>query len=229
MRPDRDSRRTGQGWRRFGALFAGMFVLGSPGCSPSDGNSTAPVGDTGRIEVAPLCPWRNPSEDCASWFPAADRSEAELQILSALRSEIPRVLGRDPNPEDNARYVHRVFAKDRCVGEVVVRRVKGPSGSLEVVVGLTLDGTLVGVRLQRAREPDAVLAAVDGTWLAAFRGLKQEAPLRPGVDLPVVSPVAVTTADAITAAVRTVLATRELATDPRALRRPDPDSSVGTL
>ena len=229
MRPDRERRRTGLCSRRIVALGVAMVVAGSAGCGPSEGDPTTPVGDAGRIEVAPLCPWRHPSGDCAAWFPGADRSEAELQILSALRAEIPRVLGRDPTPEDHARYVHRVLVKDRCVGEVVIRRVRGESGSLEVVVALSPDGTLVAVRLQRAREPAHVLAAVEGPWLASFRGLRNGAALKPGVDLPVVPAPSIPTAEAIAGAVRAVLATRELAADPRALRRPDPHSSVGRL
>lgn len=207
-----------------------LLPLGSaPGCRRLDPDLPPPVGDSSRIEGAPLCPWRHPVADCATWFPGADRTEAELQILSALRSGMAERLGRPPSVEDNARHVHHVFSGAQCLGEVVVQRVRGDSGALEVVVGLDPDGRVVGVRIQRCREPAPIVSAIEGDWLASFRGRRTGDPLRIGIDLPSVPPEAIPTADAIQSAVRAVLILRDLSSDPRVLRRPDPESSVGRL
>lgn len=209
--------------------FLLFFLIGAVGCGRSDVELSAPVGDSSRVEGVPLCPWRHPKEDCADWFPGADRSEAEIQILSGLRAEMTERLGRRPSAEDNARHVHRIHAGPRCLGEVVVQRVRGETGALEVVVGLDPDGSVLGIRIQRSREPAPVLAAVEGAWLGSLRGRKIGDALRMGVDLPRVPSEAVGTAESIASAVRTVLILRDLAASPRVLRRPDPESSVGRL
>ena len=211
----------------FGAVLT--ILITALGCRRSETESPTPVGDASRIEGVPMCPWRHPREDCARWFPEANHAEAEIQILSALRAEMAERLGRPPSAEDNARHVHRVLAGPRCLGEVVVQRVRGDSGALEVVVGLDPDGSVLGVRLQRSREPAPVLSAVEGQWLGSFRGRKVGEALRIGVDLPLVPPEARPTAEAIQSAIRKVLILRDLASSPRALRRPDPEASIGRL
>lgn len=221
--------RTGCGFSISRLCMALLLLIGLLGCRRSDAELPAPVGDSSRVEGVPLCPWRHPGEDCAAWFPGADRSEAEVQILSSLRAEMAERLGRRPTTGDNARHVHRVLAGLRYLGEVVVQRVRGDSGALEVVVGLDPDGTVVGVRLQRSREPASILGAVEGAWLGSFRGRKMGDSLRIGVDLPLVPPEATPTAEAIQSAVRSVLILRDLASASRVLRRPDPESSIGRL
>lgn len=179
-----------------------------------------------HVEPDPMCPWRNPAADIAAWFPAANRCDTEIRILSGLRPELTQRLGRIPTAAENALYVHQVWDGSILLGEVVVRRVKGESGVVELAVALEPDGQIRGLRFQRSREPEAVSAALNGAWLAAFRGKRGTDVLQPGQDLPSVPAVASPTAWAVAEGVRNLLILREVAADPRALRRPAPEVAI---
>lgn len=208
-------------------LFAVLLV--TAGCGDPADSNPGELRDAVRIEGAPMCPWRNPGADLAAWFPGATRSDAEVRILSGLRPELTRRLGRTPTAEENALYVHQVFRDSQLMGEVAVRRVKGESGAVEVAVAFEPDGRILGVHLQRSREPDAVSIALNDTWLSGFRGRSAADPLVPGRDLPAVPGSARITANAVADGVRSLLILRELAGGPRAVRRPAPEASAGHL
>jgi len=208
-------------------LVAGMLI--TAGCGDAQESGPGELRDAVRIEGAPMCPWRNPAADIAIWFPGATRSESEVRILSALRPELGRRLGRVPTAEENSLYLHPVFQGSRCVGEVAVRRVKGESGAVEIAVAFEPDGRIRAVRLQRSREPEAVAAALDEKWLAGFRGRTASDPRPSDDDLASVPESARITARAIADGIRSLLILRELAASPGALRRPAPETSVGHL
>ncbi len=127
---------------------------------------------TNRIEAAPMCPWRNPREDLRSFFPKATDYRTETRILSGQRLELARLLGRPLLPEENALHLYRVEAADGARGTVMVRRVKGTCGAIEIVVAVDSAGLVRGVRVQRHREPSDVAARItDPAWLAAFRAM----------------------------------------------------------
>ena len=86
-----------------------------------------------RMESAPLCPWREPEADMRRYFPEATRFVTETRILSGLRVELARDIGRIPTPEENALNLHRVFAGSNELGCVVTRRVKGQHGAIELI------------------------------------------------------------------------------------------------
>ncbi len=120
-------------------------------------------------QLAPMCPWRNPEGDLPRLFPGALRFELETRILSGLRPEMARRLGRAPGPDENALQVFRIYHGDEPVGEVAARRVKGTFGAIEVVVAADNAGELRGVLIQRSREPQPVndaLLALDWARLA---------------------------------------------------------------
>lgn len=208
-----------------GGLLAGL--LGTAGCGDTTEENPGQLREATRIEGAPMCPWRNPAADIAAWYPDATHTASEVRILSALRPELTRRLGRSPTAEENALYLHQVFRDSQLVGEVAVRRVKGESGAVEIVVAFGTDGRIRGVRVQRSREPDAVAAALNDDWLAGFRGRSASDPLVPGRDLPNISEPARITANAVADGVRCLLVLRELAAAPGALRRPAPEIPAG--
>jgi hypothetical protein len=174
-----------------------------------------------------MCPWRNPAADVATWFPDATRGDTEVRILSGLRPEMTQRLGRPPTTEENALYVHRMWKASEPVGEVIVRRVKGESGAVELVVGFEPDGRVRGVRFQRSREREEVTAALSEFWLSSFRGKRASDRFIPGEDLPVVADSAQVTARAVADGVRSLTVLRELATGPGAVRRPAPEVAAG--
>lgn len=111
-------------------------------------------------ELAPMCPWRDPEHDLPILFPGASRFDLETRILSGFRPEMTLRLGRTPRPDENAVQVYRVYEGDEAAGEVIVRRVKGTFGAIEVVVAANNTGELKGVQIQRSRESQAVTEAL---------------------------------------------------------------------
>ena len=213
---------------RLGILVVCIGV-GTSGCGDRSEEVPLVVREAPRAEGAPMCPWREPASDIAAWFPGATRTDAEILILSAFRGEFARRMGRAASAEENALYVHRVWKDSERVGEVSLRRVKGAGGAVELVVGFDREGRLIGVRIQRSREPDEVASALNASWLAQFRGRDALQPLRVGQELSAVAPGAEATAAALADGIRSVLVLRELARSPGALRRPAPEAATGEL
>src|SRR5206468_125458 len=101
---------------------------------------------------------------------------------------------------------YRVVNGAATLGTVLVRRVKGEFGAIELVLAVKPDGRVRGFRLQRQREPEAVAAVLTSPrWLAAFQGKSADSPLRVGEELPAVPPQARTSAAAIAEGVRAAL------------------------
>lgn len=214
-------------WTLLGGVAVGVaaavaWALGWPGLGHRPEPVAGSVAGT-RIESAPLCPWRHPAEDLAEFFPGADVSHPELLILSALRPELARRLGHTPSAEDNALHVQRIHAAGRPVGLVAVRRVKGESGAVELVLALETNGVVRGLRYQRMREPEATAAFLgSAAWRTAFAGKGVHDALRPGADLPEPPAPARVSALAVADGVRELLVLLDAASLPGAVRRPLP-------
>lgn len=164
-------------------------------------------------ERAPMCPWREPEADVARFFPGATGHTTEVIILSGARMELRKRLGRTPTPDENVLYVHRVRRQSTALGALLTRRVKGEFGAIELVLAVDPGGVVRGLRYQRLREPAVVSAQLQApAWIQAFRGKTADSPLRPGADLPQVSPEAATSAAAIAEGVREQLVLLEVAT-----------------
>lgn len=118
-----------------------------------------------------MCPWRNPEGDLQAFFPGASGARAETRVLSRKRLELTRRLGRPPGPDENALHLFRVQAAGENLGTVMVRRVKGQYGAIELVIATDARHVIRGVRLQRQREPEAVAAVLtSANWLNRFQG-----------------------------------------------------------
>lgn len=180
----------------------------SPDEAPFEPRST-------RIETAPLCPWRQPAEDLRVLFPEATRHQAETRILSGLRIDLAQQLGRTPTAEENSLQLHRVYHDQQLLGTVLMRRVKGEFGAIEVVLGVRADGRVQGVRLQRLREPEAVAAALQNPeWLGTFRGRTLADRWMLGNEIPDVPVGARADAQAVVEGVRSLLVLLETAQKP---------------
>ena len=149
-------------------LLMAAWLLWRPG-GPSD--QQAPFEPPSRLaETSPLCPWRDPEADLRRIFPNATRHEKETCILSSLRTDLARHLGRQPNADENALTLYRVYENAAPLGKILVRRVKGQYCAMEVVVAVT-EGRVQSVWLQRFREPPGIAAAVENReWLKRFQG-----------------------------------------------------------
>lgn len=152
-----------------------------------------------------MCPWREPEKDLESFFPEATRHFPELVALSSRRLQILERLGPNQRLQSNALHVERVSKGSTELGTVVVRRVSGPNGPIEVVTAVSLHGTIKGVRVQRHREPapDSKNLQADG-WLRSFVGKSANDRFEMGGDLPRVA-VGADAAKSVARAVRSVM------------------------
>jgi hypothetical protein len=163
-------------------------------------------------EEEPVCPWRDPETDLRLFFPGATGHHLEAKSLSAMRPQLTRILGRQPTGADHLLRVHRITEDTNPVGSVLVKRVKGEHGAIELVIALSADRIVRGVRAQRSREPENISAALaTNGWIRAFAGKSLTNELRPGHDLPAPPAKARATAQAIAEGVRVSLASFALA------------------
>ena len=105
------------------------------------------------------------------FFPDATRYQSETRILSGRRLELQTQLGRLPTGDENALRLYQVYRDQTPLGAVMVRRVKGAFGAIELVLAVDTNQLVRGVRVQRQREPDPIAAAIqDPRWLNSFTG-----------------------------------------------------------
>jgi hypothetical protein len=184
-------------------LLAATFSAVSPRGAPVP---TRTVTHHSTIEAAPVCPWREPKRDLRTFFPGATGVHEERRILSHLRLTLIRELGRPLSPGEMLLRPFHVVQGSRAVGTVLLRRVKGEFGAIELVLAVAADGQVRGVRIQREREPERIAAALtDPHWLASFRGKTADSSLRPGEDLLPVPEEARVSATAVAEGVRSLL------------------------
>ncbi|MEO8428869.1 MAG: hypothetical protein ABI651_17370 [Verrucomicrobiota bacterium] len=173
---------------------------------------------TSRIEAAPMCPWREPDADLRAFFPEATRYETETRILSGLRVELADRLGRMPTAEENALHLYRVFREQEPIGTILIRRVKGEYGAMEIVLAVSQNAQVRGVRLQRSREPESVANIIERpSWLNAFQGKEVQDKWVLGLNIPEVPDEARTSAKAIVDGVRSLLILLDTAGNPNAI------------
>lgn len=183
--------------------------------------SESPFEITSRpLEAAPICPWREPAEDLKRFFPGEPRYETETRILSGLRLELTKRLGRSPGPEEISLQLHRVGEMKHPLGSILTRRVKGEHGAIEVVVAVGEDGRVRGVRLQRQREPTPIAEALERKdWLTSFSGKSADSAWQLGRDIPAVPAEARVSAEAIVDGVRSLLILLDTASAPNSILR----------
>ena len=169
------------------------------------------------IQSAPLCPWREPTQDLKSFFPSATRYEAETPILSGMRLRLANILGRPATGDENALHIYRVYNQQTEMGVILTQRVKGAYGAIELVLGVDPAGKVSGIRVQRNREPESIALELQRSeWLGAFIGKQGTDPWKLGEDIPDVTKAASPSADAVVQGARCMLILLQVATDSRA-------------
>jgi len=169
------------------------------------------------IQSAPLCPWREPAHDLTSFFPTATRYDAETHILSGMRLQLASLLGRPATGDENALHIYRIYAQPTPLGVILTQRVKGAYGAIEIVLGVNPEGKVIGLRLQRHREPESIAALLQRPeWLGTFVGKQAADPWKLGEDIPAVSEEARISADAIVQGTRSTLILLQAVNDSRA-------------
>jgi hypothetical protein len=169
------------------------------------------------LDISPVCPWRDPARDLLRLFPPATNYVLEPQILSRRMAEIEKRLGRHMTADENPLRIHRVQQHGRWAGSVLVTRVKGEHGGIEIVLGLETNHLVQGVLIQSHREPESIAADL-AKMLPAFIGKSATSPLRLGEDLPGVAPASRASAQALADGVRDqllVFSFADLSAEPR--------------
>lgn len=180
------------------AGFIGYRLLRTPA-----GEQIETIGVDRPLRGGPsMCPWREPELDMKAFFKGAESYRTDVLVLSHHRLEILKRLGPGSRLESNALYAHRVLHAGAVIGTVIVRRISGPHGAIEIVAAIDPAGKIAGVRIQRHREPQAVGSAITSpVWLSSFRGVGPESDIR----TPNVSASAEEAAKSIEAAVHSIL------------------------
>ncbi len=180
---------------------------------------------SGLSDPAPLCPWREPDADVGRFFIGANRKETVTLILSSRRLELARDLGRQPSGDENALRLYRVFRDQELLGGIMVRRVKGTHGAIEVVLAVTPQGRVSGVRLQRQREPAELASILGGAgFLGRFRGRCKERPWGSREDFGDLPAAAQPSANAIVEGIHSLLVLLAVAEHGNALTQRPPHS-----
>jgi hypothetical protein len=158
-----------------------------------------------------MVPWRAPQTDLAALFPGAplpDLTTPKIVALSARRAEILQRLGKDTPLDSNALYIYPITGR----GAVLLRRAAGEFGAIEIVLGVDAHGKVVGVRLQRHREPPEIEKALRApAFLESFSGKTAQSTFALPKALP---PVATSSARAVLRAVRALLIEYDAGTRP---------------
>jgi hypothetical protein len=191
----------------FGALVlaAVMAIIGWR-TSNKFSSETFKEGGSKPPEAAPLCPWREPESDLQHFFPYATDYQKETRILSGLRLELASRLGRAPTGDENALRVNRVYRNGTMLGTILTRRVKGDYGAIELVLAVDTNRSVVGMRLQRLREPEVIEKALQNeAWQRAFVGKRAGDSWQIGNDLPEVPAMARHSPDAVAEGARDLL------------------------
>ena len=161
---------------------------------------------TNPPEAAPLCPWRQPEADMNRLFPGATRYEHRTRILSGQRVELAERLGRQPAGEENALHLYRVYRESTFLGTILLRRVKGEHGAIELVVAADPEHQISGILLQRLREPEPAADALQNPeWLRRFTGRSAESMAQFGKEIGAIPNEARSSAGAIVEGVRSGL------------------------
>jgi hypothetical protein len=186
---------------------AALLLMGIWWARPRDAGTPSHVhSSASRVETAPLCPWREPARDLRAYFHGATGTREETLILSHLRVALIDELGRPLTAEEMVLRPQRVLRGEKVIGTVLVRRVKGEYGAIELVLAVDPAGSVRGLRVQRHREPEPVAAALIAPgWLASFQGKTADSQLQPGEDLPRVSSETRTSLTAVADGVRSLL------------------------
>lgn len=157
-------------------------------------------------EPASLCPWRDPEADLKSFFPDATGYQTETRILSGRRTELAARLKRVPTGEENALRVNRVYNNQAPLGTILIRRVKGEYGAIELVLAVGTNQVVKGTTLQRLREPQPIADVLqDAAWQQGFVGKCANDQWQIGRDLPEVPAIASHSAEAVAEGARDLL------------------------
>jgi len=130
---------------------------------------------------AALCVWVNPDRDIKNFFPGAKSYTTEVKkYTKAQQQAIEKRIGGRLDPDENEFKFYRVKKDGAIVGTVLTHQARGKYGAVQTVVGIGNDGKVIGVYVQRHREPANLNTA---SFLKQFNGKDADDPLEVGTDI----------------------------------------------
>ncbi|HSV75165.1 MAG TPA: hypothetical protein VLH79_15510 [Chthonomonadales bacterium] len=141
----------------------------------------AAIALSGGPVFAALCVWLNPDRDIRTFFPGANSYRTEPRAPSREQvAVIERRIGARLDPDETEFRFYRVQRARQTVGTVLTHQARGRFGAVQVVVAIGNDRRVIGVTVQRHREPTNLNAA---SFLQQFRGKQADDPIAIGTDI----------------------------------------------
>ncbi len=106
---------------------------------------------------ADVCVWRNPERTMTKIFPEAGDYKTITKMISKEKKEvIEKRLGESLAPGESKDYIYYEITdrKGKTFGYISADAEKGEYGVIEMVMGITPSGKVVGIYIQRSREKD---------------------------------------------------------------------------
>jgi Na+-translocating ferredoxin:NAD+ oxidoreductase RnfG subunit len=141
--------------------------------------------------LADVCVWRDPERTMTKLFPEAkDYLTIDKKISAEVRERIERRLGKplDPGERENWIYYEIKGSNGETLGHILTDAEKGEYGAIEIVMGVTPNGKIIGLYIQRARERDKTFRSKE--FLEQFTGKTKEDRIQIGKDIKAESTVA---------------------------------------
>jgi Na+-translocating ferredoxin:NAD+ oxidoreductase subunit G len=134
---------------------------------------------------ASLCVWVNPDRDIRNFFPGASDYSTEVRKYSKDQEDtIVKRLGAPLDPDESEFKFYRIKKQGRTVGTVLTHQARGKYGAVQTVVALDNDNRIIGVYVQRHREPANLNQE---SFLKQFKGKTASDPLTVGRDIQAIS------------------------------------------
>lgn len=131
---------------------------------------------------ADVCVWRDPERTMSRLFPKAnDYQTIDRKISSEKLKLVEEILGRPLDPGERTNWIYYRITSEGVLGHVLTDAEKGEYGVIEIVMGITTDGKVIGVYIQLARERDKEFKSKE--FLYQFIGKTKEDPIQIGRDI----------------------------------------------
>jgi len=128
-----------------------------------------------------LCVWVNPDRDLKNFFPGAKSYTTEIKKYNKEQEKvIEKRIDAQLDPDENEFKFYRVKKDNKVVGTVLTHQARGKYGAVQVVVGIGNDDKIIGVYVQRHREPTNLNKE---SFLKQFEGKTVEDPITVGKDI----------------------------------------------
>lgn len=119
---------------------------------------TAPIFlGASAISLADVCVWRDPERTMTRLFPQAkDYRTIDVKLTDSQRDSIEARLGERLAPGERVDWSYYEISSngEGPLGYIIADAEKGQYGVIEIVMGIGLNGKVVGVYIQRDREKD---------------------------------------------------------------------------